>query len=47
MAKIDTAKLRDVERLLHLEGEVEIAQKELHDLENSKNAGDLGGGGGR
>ena len=35
-AKIDTVKLRDVERLLHLEGGTEIAQKELGDFRNSK-----------
>ena len=35
--------LRDVERLFHLEGEVEIAQKELRDLANRKNVADLGG----
>ena len=43
--KIDAVKLRGVGRLFHLDGEVEIAQKELCDLGNIKNAADLCGKG--
>ena len=39
--EIDTAKLRDVERLIHLEDEVEIKQKELGDLEHIEIVDDL------
>ena len=34
--------LRDVERLFHLEGEVELARKELSDLGNRRIVADLG-----
>ena len=34
--------MRDAGRLFHLEDEVGIAQKELGDLEKSKNVADLG-----
>ena len=44
-SKLEVGKLRDVERLPHLEDEQEIAQNELTGLENRKIVADLGGGG--
>ena len=41
-AKIQVGKLRDVEKLLHLQGEAEITQNELADLENRKIMANLG-----
>ena len=40
-------KLRDVERLYHLDDEAEIAQKELADLGNRKIVANLGEKGGK
>ena len=44
VGKIPKVELRGVGGLLHLEGEAEIAQKELTELGNRKIVEDLGGG---